>query len=266
MKFKNENLNTNFEGNNASVAVSDTVNGNSFNLGMFYLKTFLFFALGLFITAIFSVLFSYIFYNVLYTKFDGDTSLWIALGTIMVCYIGCYVTSIFAVKDKEKEGKRRIIPFILFSVFLGILCSSLVLWVNDIYTLGFCFLITALIFSLTGLIGYFAKGKKWVTAVSIIVLILLGVGLSLIFTFILIPIIHKEFTQNMLYILLAIQLIFLVVVSLYTVIDFYRLKKQAENSTITTGLAVYYALVLETDFINILVYVVRIVAMFSKKK
>ncbi len=266
MKFKDENLNTSFDGNNASVAINSQENSTNFNLGLFYLKTFLFFALGLIITAICSVVFSYVFFYVLYTKYDSDTSLWIAFGTIVASYIGCFVTSFLTAKNKNKDGRKRIIPFILYSIFMGILCSSLVLWVKDIYTLGFCFLITALIFLLTGVIGYFSKGKKWVTAVSIIGLILVGVGLSLIFTFFIIPIVNKGITQEMLYILLAIQIIFLVVVSLYTVIDFHRLRKEAENSVITNGLAVYYALILESDFINILIYVLRIVAIFSKKK
>ena len=66
----------------------------------------------------------------------------------------------------------------------------------------------------------------------------------------------------------GLEFLFLIVIILYIAIDMNRLKRVALNNgnMIQTNLALYFALNLFTDFVNLFIRILRIVAIFAGNK
>lgn len=266
MKFNDEN----FSNDNGEATIKKPVNPESQKVlksGVFLIKTFLFLALGLFISAAVavggSILLSKFVYN---SNAESNVGLITTLCIVFGSFIGCIICSVFISKLGLEKGNKAVIPYVIYSFLMGILLSGLVYWAKNPYILGFAFLITSLLFVALGIVGYFAKGKAWPIVLTAAAFIVLAGFAIYFFTFLFLPFYaqSESYTQSFLWIMFAIQIGFLVVMCIYTAFDFYRIRKVMETEELTTNISVYFASQLYSDFVLLFIYLIRIIASIKK--
>jgi len=258
-------------GENEKNNIKDGVNKPSeqvINVGLFYFKTFLIMAFGLLITGLVSIGVSYLLLN-LFPIYAGESIVAYTVATI-VSSILLVITSLIVSFRKEKLGAFAIIPFLIYTVSMGILLSSFLIFVQEPTFLGILFILTAVLFVIMGITGFLFKGK----GLSIFIGIVFCVGLGMLFFFLintfLLPIIlvtmSEAFLQSYMYIIYIVEALFLVLILSYTAIDMGRLKRSANAGNTSTGNSIYFALILFSDFITIFIYLIRLLGIISLKK
>ena len=152
-----------------------------------------------------------------------------------------------------RSGRGVLIPFILYSVAMGILLSSFNLFLpfSDI---ALAFGITTGIFGVMAAIGYFGGEKiKWFGII----------GLGLLFGAIIISLVSLiwYFVSSETYSILTtiVMGIMLIAVLFITAFDVYNMKRIAESGAATPNLALYCAFNLYVDFIYILIRVLAFI-------
>lgn len=237
---------------------------NDRSSGLFYGKTFGWFAGFLLLTAIFTLGLSYLF-NVLWPIVkDGEINEASATTykvLTIVSSIGVLVSSIVATYRAMKHKKGGIISGILYVLFMSFLLSSLSFYIQDTKLIGLAILITSSLFIVMCLIGFIFKGKvKWFVALAmgamfgalIIYLINNFLLLSLVFNG------NQDLYNAYIGTYYAAEFLFLIYALVITTIDMIRIKKFAENfpDDTSNNMALYFALNLYNDFILILLKVI----------
>ena len=209
------------------------------------------------------ILFSYLLGKAIAAGDDVYTSkigltLLILLG---VSALGVLITSIIAHVRGFIGTRSTLVPAILYSVFMGILLSSLVIFINWFY-LALAFGVTTLIFAILYLIGKVVKVNLPLVAILAMTLFIGGALMSLgFFLFYLIA----PTLFSWLYV--AISAILLFVVILFTGIDIWRIQRIADSGSGNPNLSQYCAFILYVDFIYMFMRVlVILLRVFGNRK
>jgi FtsH-binding integral membrane protein len=236
------------------------------NVGLNFLKIFGFFALGLLITAAGCFGFSYLWINVLPTMDDGSATIWFIV-IFAVSFIGALITGFIVGRNTQKTNGLSIIPFSLYCVFYSILFSSFTLLLNDPNIIGSALAITSALFLIMGLFGFLFKGKVVGIVLGVATSILIGAGIFYLINYfwLLASIVGNADFQVFFWMYFGIEMAYLVVMLLYTSVDIYRIKTRSQNMQLTTNESIYWSMVLYSDFITILIYIIRLLILSGLK-
>ncbi|MCR5348985.1 MAG: Bax inhibitor-1 family protein [Bacilli bacterium] len=191
---------------------------------------------------------------------QGVTSPWsIALiAAWVVSLIGLLILSFVIPVNARKKGSGLWFPYILFSIFMGVLLSAILLTGVKFYIIAEAFGITALAFVGMFLIGWFTK--KDISILAYIAMILglgvLAVAIVGFITFLL----HGMTADQWFWFDIGIEAAIIVVLLLITAVDTFRIKKIVANSGESNNIYLYCAYVMYCDFISILIRVIYILA------
>ncbi|MFA6755855.1 MAG: Bax inhibitor-1 family protein [Bacilli bacterium] len=235
----------------------------------FTVSVLLYMALALLITGAIGFGLGY-FLNQLLNGATGDeqltNNLFITyLIMLIVSGIGILVITIIMSFMTFKK-KNVLVPYIIYAVFMGILFSSLVGFLDGSYLLSATFVVSAILFLVMCLFGYIFKGKiGWILGILIGACVVCGIlCLVNLFLFPWALGVESAFDASCT-IYWIIELVMLGVMLISTFVDMYRIRKIAESGEGSKNVAIYCALNLYTDFIAIFVRVLYIFMLISKK-
>lgn len=179
-------------------------------------------------------------------------------GIMIACGIGVIIMT-FVNQFVFLKGRHSLwVPFIIYTVLMGGLISSLVLFL-DWQTLAMALGITVIAFGVMTLIGVFSKGNMNIYLV---------VGMSLLFSCIILSLflwIMSLVNPGMvtgLYWLVTFG--FLAAIMLLTIWDIHNIKRMGESGISNKNVPLYCALVLYSDFIYIFIRIALILAKLKK--
>ncbi len=251
------------EQNPASKVFDDQVSKSKF-----YSQIFLYFGLGILLTAVVCLIVSWAFNSIwpISTIIDGELilneeTLGVYVGLIIASSLALLILS-FVITFKSLKGSGSIlVPYVLYSMIMGLLLSSFTFFVGDTYIIGEALFITALIFLGMCGIGYLTHNKLATWAKVAIGLSLTVVLLSLLnLVFIPFVVFGGNFAAYEGYIItyLITEGVVLLLFIVMTAFDMARIRTIAERGYGSKNLALYCALTLYSDFITLFIYVLRI--------
>lgn len=217
--------------------------------------------IGLLVTAIscfgFSYLFSYLIVNATPATEDA-----VAMGLMITMIAGFIVLLIlnFVVSITIFKAKKGAwIPYILYTAVMGLALAPTVMFI-DAATIGTAFAITAGVFLVLFLIGYFSKAD-----LTPLGLIALGLLFSVVFVplpFLIIYLINPAAAA--LWNLVA-AIVCSVVIVLIVAFDANRMAREIQGGVFSNSMALYYAYSFYCDFIMIFIRVLLLLASTSKR-
>jgi len=238
------------------------------NTGLNFLKIFGFFALGLAITAAGCFGFSYL-WNFLFSSITDGSEMIYFIIILVFSMIGTFITGILVGRNTFKDGYKSIIPFTLYCLFYSVLFSSFVILLNNPNVIGAALLITACLFLIMGLFGFLFKGKVVGVVIGIIVALSIGAGIFYMVNYfwLLASLIGNADFSNFLWMYFGVEMVYLLIMLLYTSVDIYRIKAGSQNTNLTTNECIMWSMVLYSDFATILIYIIRllVIAMATNK-
>jgi len=159
--------------------------------------------------------------------------------------IGYFVTfAIINFRVMRQNGKSVVIPFFIYAAMMGIVLSSIMLYTAiDIIILAF--LVSALLFGVMAGYGYLTK-RDLTTMGSIASMAFLG-------AFILIPILWIWYNETLYWV---VTFVMFGAIMLITAYDLSMMKKQIAYGMVTKNTAIYFALRLYVNFLNIFIRVI----------
>ena len=242
-------------------------------------------AKGLFLTKVFGMMFlclaittvvaaglgyglMYLLVNTATTNSDGNlvydvnivyTMVGLLIGSAVILMIMSFVLPIMFLRGKH----NIIVPLMIYVTVMGVMLSSLT-WAFEPVILAEAFGITALIFGIMAFLGFISKGKLtgvWVVAIGLLV----GAGLLSFVNFIMIMIGGvSEANVTLSWIVSLAVFGFLMLMTMW---DVHRINSIAANGSESGNNLVYYcAYILYSDFIAILIRVLRILAIVARRK
>lgn len=241
---------------------------NTANKNKFYVKTFLYFGLAILLTAFVSIIVSIVFSSIWPMSYINDGEIMLNVDTINIYLALLIVSAIvlfilsFVISFKTLKGTGSIfVPYILYSIVMGVMLSCLSFFVGDAYIIGAALGITALFFlGMCGL-GYATHGKLAIWARVAIGLSFVIILLCLL-NLIIIPFAiyggNFAYYQANIMIYLITEGVIILFTLVVTAIDMARIRTIAERGIGTNNLALYCALSLYNDFIALLLYVIRV--------
>lgn len=176
----------------------------------------------------------------------------------IISIIGILVLSFVIPIRAARSGKSLWVPYILYSVFMGILLIAVLLTGIPFWMIGEAFGITCLAFGAMFLIGWFSKKD----------LSILGyIGMILLFTVLLVAIVgvitfffHGMSIDQYFWFDIAIEGIMILAIMLITAFDTWRIKRIIANAGESENIYLYGAYVMYTDFISLLLRILYIIA------
>ena len=232
-------------------------------------KSFGYMALGLAISGLVAFLTSYIFAYVL--KWAGErgqiaTAYSTGYFTIMiVSLVGLLVSGLVMSMVMARNKHSAWVPYILYTIFMGVFLSSFLILGIDFQTIGEAFLLTSTSFFAMFLIGYFAKGGKGMRILAMVTSLLA----TMILLFALFWLIKILVTGNTIgyyrYDMImsgAILLLSVIVVAF----DAYNIKRILEKAEGMKNVALYCAFTMYSDYIIIFLRVLYILLLVAGKK
>ena len=192
--------------------------------------------------------------NYLFTSFQSEEVLYGLLGTLVVSAIGIIVLSIIISTKFLKSGKSILPLAIVYSILMGVLCSSFV-FIIDWYILGAAFGITTLVFGIMTLIALLAKDKLNGLAIA-------GMGLAFgaLIGSLFMVVVMVFLPQYYEWYYWIITLALLCAVILVTIYDIRRIKTLAKQGALTKNLSMYLGFCLYNDFVYIFIKIMEILA------
>ena len=167
----------------------------------------------------------------------------------------------FVVHLRAFKDKSLTVPSFIYCVLMGILLSSLVMFVPW-PVLGITFAITSGIYGIMFLISYLSKGSLNSLGIIGIGLFIGAAILSLIgWIFML-----TGFLGAYIHLYWIISLLSFAAIMFITIWDMWRIKKIAEEGTMSDNLVLYCAFILYVDFIYLFMRVLRIVLYFVSRR
>ena len=169
----------------------------------------------------------------------------------------------FVIPIKMARGNGSIwVPYILYSFFMGVLLTAVLLAGIPFYMIGEAFGITVLAFGGVFAIGWFTKKNLSILGYiaffllfAILITALVG-GITLIF--------RGTPTQRF-WFDIGIQGAMILVIMLITAVDTWRIKKIVANAGNSTNIYLYCAYVMYTDFISLFIRILYIIARLQKR-
>ena len=204
-----------------------------------YAKVFAWMALALVIT--FGIAFAGTY---LLNFIDPNLYMFILIGAAIVQLILVFVINFSGLLSK-KQGVVKL-PFILYSICMGVLMSS-VIAVTEITTILYAFGATFVCFGAMALVGWFSKSSN----MRVMYLIAMGLGIGSIIL-VLVNIFTGSDTIG--WIVSFAMFAFILII---TAVDIHRMKQVAEAGMMTENLAIFFAFQIYYDFIYIFLKVVR---------
>ncbi len=223
---------------------------------------FFYMFIGLFITAGVSALLGLLFSNVWpitdYSNPEINTYYWSYMWVLIGASIAQIVLVIWISFAVLKSNKNMWIPYVLYSICMGVLISSFTIFI-PFYILAISFGLTCLCFGSMALLGYFAKGN-----LNNIALVAIGlfVGAAFIGLFNLFFFIWFPAAYDIIYLIISFATFGAMM--LITMYDVWKIKKFTERGETSNNIALYCAFNLYVDFIYIFVRIVYFV-MIAKR-
>ena len=229
----------------------------------FLSKVFLYMFLALAITAavcgIVGAIFSSAFPVDYGAPYDTDKvgAYFVLLITSVIAYFIVFIW--FQISVVRHHG-RPLVPFIIYSIVMGVLSSSMTMFV-PFYLIAISFGLTCLTFGILFVIGWFSKRD-----LSFLGMIAMGIffGAILILLFNLIWSLLFPATFETINWIISYAIFFAVL--LITIFDVNRVKQIAASGEQDTKLAIYCAFNLYVDFIYIFIRILGILARYYSKK
>ena len=234
----------------------------------FYSQIFLYFGLGILLTAVTCILVSVAFSQIWPMSIISDGIVYINEESMMaytvmliVSFIALFVLSLVITFKSLKNSGSLVVPYVLYSIVMGIMLSSVSFFVGDLYIIGEALLITALLFLGMCGVGYLTHNKL-ATWAKVMIGLSIFVVLFCLLNFVLIPFTifggnYVAFEASM-WIYMLTEVIVFALFLVLTAFDMARIRKIAENGAGSKNIALYCALNLYCDFINLFIYVLRI--------
>ena len=251
------------EQNPASKVFDDQISKSKF-----YTQIFLYFGLGILLTAVVCVLVSWAFNSIwpISENINGsivlnEETLWVYLGVLVASSLVLLVLS-FVITFKSLKGSGSLtVPYVLYSMVMGVLLSSFTFFIGDTYIIGEALFITALLFLGMCGIGYLTHNKlaTWAkVAIGFSIAVILLSLLNLVF----IPFVvfggNWALYETYIITYLITEGVILLLFLIMTAFDMARIRTIAERGAGSKNLALYCALTLYSDFITLFIYVLRI--------
>ena len=239
----------------------------SSSTGLSLAKVFGYMFMGLAITAAIALGLGALFGNVLLKDASTDISERLQasyaialLALLIVSFIAILILS-FVVPIVAVRGKHSVmVPFILYTVFMGSALSSLAIFI-DWSILGVTFGITALAFGVMTLIAVLARGR--LNGLAIVAFGLLAGAMMLSLTLWILMLFGV--VSSSLYWIISFAVF--AAVMLITIWDIARIKYIAEKGEMTTNISLYCAYILYNDFIIIFLRLLKyVLIIFGNKR
>lgn len=265
--------NVNLNNNNINTEViNDIFESDEGKKKSFYNKVFLYFGVGILISSVLTIALSLLF-SFLYSNGSEDTKvnliMFYTFGIVACLIVSVIVNFVIAFRLSRDNSKSIKVPYIIYTVLYGIIFSFIAAFLADPMVLGLSFLATSLVFISMAAFGYFSSNRiSTLLKITLSMLVLLGC-LCLI-NLVLIPFAifggnySLYFANGVLYWL--IEAVCIVLVLLYTAIDFARVRKIAEAGSNNENVALYCAYSLYSDFITLFLYILRFVLYIAGSK
>ena len=175
----------------------------------------------------------------------NSTAFTIYFASLIVSLVGILITG-FAMNFIIVKGKSAWPAFILYSIFMGILMSVLLVLGVDFVTLGEAFGISAVGFGVMGLVGYFSKRDlNFLVMIGFAALIIaMLTGIVFLIVFWANPAMLNAWSIG--YTILVIALILIMVAA-----NMCNIKRIVNQGNATKDLCVYCAYVMYTQFISL---------------
>lgn len=231
---------------------------------MAFVKSYLWMFLGVFITFISGMVFSIFYRKVLLSNSRLDTTIFLIL--FIASFIVQMVLSHTINKTAlvEANFKKALTGFLVFSILNGFSFSSLFVYF-DVDILYQVFGIVSIYFLiLTGISFLFRNKIQKMAGFALVGLITLLITSALVSLFSLFLFDASSSVGVGLY--LAISILGLIVFTILTLVDIKSMHRIIDNSMHKNSASIAAAFSLYLDFINIFIYILRIVAMFSKNR
>ena len=222
-------------------------------------KVFGYMFVGLLITGLVAFGLAYLFYRwMLVDSVAASDTLFVLM---IVSVISMFVlTIVISISFNRNKIRRILIPAILYTVVMGVMISTLVLFL-DWRLLGGAFVATSLIFGVMALIALISKGSLnglYIVGIGL----MLGAGLMSMFTWFLYLISPSTFETFYWIITLGMFAAMMFI----TMWDIWRIKQIAEKGALTTSVSLYCAFNLYVDFIYIFLRMVYFISRFNSRK
>lgn len=227
-------------------------------------KVYLYMGIGLAISAIVSIVVGALFAG-WFTNFGRidwagevpDTAIFTYVGVLIASYIIMFIDSLVITHRAYSDKKSLWVPYILYTILMGVFLSSFLIAGIDFYTLGEAFGISGLVFVIMGLIGYYSKSNLNVLgmiAAGALLCLLLGGA----FWFVLWLINPAAFYIYNVIVSIAVMAFLLILVA----VDTYNIKNILQNSA-GKNMPLYCAFKMYTDFIAIFVRILYFLALIK---
>ena len=225
------------------------------NLG----KVFGIMFIWLLVTAGLAFGFGYLFYNWLMSggksAENGLMAILVTSGISLI--ILTFIIQFFALK----KGKGMIILSSLYVLCMGILCSSLVLFMPW-YILGVALGITTAIFGVLSLIGFLARNVRPIAMIGFMIII--GAGITALITWLII--LFTGISGQAVTFLWIVDFAMFAGMLLLIIVDLHNINKICERGEVSTNLTLYCALTLYSDFIYIFIKIAYYLALANGRK
>ena len=210
-------------------------------------------AIGLAITAVVSFVVALLFSRWLVTGSETATAVYLGLmiGGLIALLIDSFVIHHFFFKGTHS----LLIPYVIYTALMGVFISSFLILGVDFATMGEAFGLTALVFLVMFLIGYFSPvdlnplGMVAIGLLCALCLVSLFYGI-----FYLVgggtPSLMTEY---------IFSIIVVVVMMVIVAVDCYNMSKTAQSGSATTQTALFYAFSMYCDFITLFVRILYII-------
>lgn len=233
------------------------------NTNLFTAKVFGVMFIGLLITAIIATglgaYFRFVFSSTEEATVIAGTN--VLLGVLLVSALGLLIVSIVIpfVYARSSTSHSLIIPLLLYIVFMGGLLSTLC-FEFEWYVIAEAVGVTTLIFGILSLLGILGKGK--LNALGLIISGLFFGAFAMWGVLALLSLFGANITE----LDYALSFIFFVLVMLITVWDVYNIRRIASRSNgDETNLILFCAFSIYTDFINIFIRILILLARLKEK-
>ena len=189
---------------------------------------------------------------------NAVTGLW---GVLIASGIGLIILTFVIQFFALKKGKGMIVLSSLYVLFMGVLCSSLVLFI-DWRILGIALGITSIIFGVLAVIGLLAKNVKPMAMVGM--MLIFGAAITALVTWLVI--LFTGITGTTATILWVVDFALFAGMLLLIIVDLNQIGKICERGEVSTNITLYCALSLYTDFIYIFIRIAYFLAIALSKK
>ena len=248
---------------------------NGMTQGKAIAKIYGYMGIGLLITGLVAFLFAWLIHSQIASLLDDRGFLdpdrldfaqgWLT-ATVAVWIVSAIAILIlsFVIPIKARLSNKSVwVPFILYTVFMGLLLSAVLLAGIPFWMIGEAFGITALAFGSMFLIGWFSKKN-----LSILAFIAMGLMFGVLIAVLIGAItfaIRGGTADERFYFDIAIQGVMILVIMLITAFDTWRIKRIISRAGESSNIYLYAAFVMYTDFITLLLRVLAILARTQRR-